>query len=439
VSGPILQPVASDRSRPGAKQYSILVVSLLLALLYVFQCWRIYRADSLAKTGQLHYVTSATKIEPDNAYLHYLQAKLLSVPPHGVREPLPELELATQLNPHEPGYWIELAYLYQSLGRKQDRDHAIQSALNAAPNRPSVAWETGNLLIASGEFDRALLLFKDLLHTDPDLRRDILTLCWRVKPDAGMLLNSLVGSDRAAHVDFLDLLIQRKDPATALVFQHLLDLHGETQWTAVTSYVRYLIQNQQYAEAAHAWNDAMQVYPELQAYREGPNHIVNGGFELPFLNAPMDWVFEPRANIASEIDTSEVHEGNRSLALIFNESRETDLGVSQWVAVEPGAVYEFSAFTRSQDITTADGPKIDIFVNDPRTPLWLSDDLHAYEGWREIQGSFTVPQGVVMVHVAIVRMNSTLIRGRLWLDSFSILARNAPTSDSKDDPRKAKP
>jgi len=400
-------------------------------LLYGVQCWRIYRSETLAGAGDLHHVESAQQIENDNAMLHYVRAKLMSVPPHSIKEALPELKEAAKLDPNEPGYWIEIAFLEQALGHRAERDAAIHQALTVAPHRPNVAWAAGNLFVSSGELDHALPIFRELITKDPDYRQSVLALCWRIRPDAASLVADLMPDDAYSTADFLELLIRQKqyDSAT-LVYQHLISLHGEPQITAITGYIRAMIQNQKWLDAATAWNAAAKEYPKLQAYREGSNLMVNPGFELPLLNAPLDWVFESGNNITTELDTAETHDGSHSLVLSFNESRDTDLGITQWVPVEPNTHYTFSAFARTREIVSADSPRLTVSAAESNTPLWLSPELHTFDGWHELQGTFTTSATTYMLRVHLMRQNNTLLRGRLWLDQFILVPNDLKPIDA---------
>ena len=408
---------------------------LCLAIFYWTQCWRVYRTETLAAAGDLHYVESAIRIENDNAMLHYFRAKLLSVPPHSTKEALPELKEAVRLDPNEAAYSIETAFIEQGLGHRPERDTALANALAAAPHRPNVAWAIGNLLVSSGELNRALPIFRELIAKDPNYRQQVLALCWRVRPDAASLIADLMPDDALSTADFLELLIRQKQyDAATTVYQHLVSLHGEPQVSSVTGYIRAMIQNQKWQEAAAAWNAAAEAYPTLRAYREGTNLVVNPSFEFPLLNAPLDWVFEGRNNIATELDTAETHDGSHSLVMSFNESRETDLGVAQWVPVEPNTSYTFSAFARTRDIVSADSPRMRLSAAEVSTPLWLSQDLRGFDGWHELRTTFTTASSTHMLRISIERQNSTLLRGRLWLDQFTLVTNDSKQIDQPQTP-----
>lgn len=404
-------------------------------MLYGVQCWRVFRSETLVAAGDLHHVESAQRFENDNAMLHYVHGKLLSVPPHSIKDALPELQEAAKLDPNEPGYWIEIAFLEQALGHRDERDAAIQNALTAAPHRPNVAWAAGNLFVSSGDFERALPIFKQLITKAPDYRQSVLALCWRVHPDAASLVTDLMPDDALSTADFLELLIRQKqyDSAT-LVYQHLVSLHGEPQIAAITGYIRTMIQNQKWQDASTAWSAAAKEYPKLQAYREGNNLIVNPGFELSLLNAPLDWIFDSHNNITTELDTAETHDGSHSLVFSFNESREIDLGITQWVPVEPNTVYTISAFVRTRDIVSADSPHLAVSAAETGTPLWLSTDLHGFDGWHELRGTFTTSANTYMARIHLMRQNSTLLRGRLWLDQFTLVPNGLKPIDALNVP-----
>jgi len=86
--------------------------------------------------------------------------------------------------------------------------------------------------------------------------------------------------------------------------------------------------------------------------------IVDGDLEKNFLNGGFDWRYELRDSVQLSVDTSEFHGGNQSLRIAFRGPAVPDAGFFQYVPIHPNTEYRFSAYTKAQDIDSANGPRI---------------------------------------------------------------------------------
>src|SRR5437763_16973148 len=83
------------------KAVSVLAVAALGGMCYL--SIRLAWADSLFRANTLSSVKRATEIDPANASYH---AWLAEIEEHDGRNPTPELEVASELNPSDSSVWI---------------------------------------------------------------------------------------------------------------------------------------------------------------------------------------------------------------------------------------------------------------------------------------------------------------------------------------------
>ena len=90
------------------------------------------------------------------------------------------------------------------------------------------------------------------------------------------------------------------------------------------------------------------------------NPVHNGGFETEFLNGGFDWRSQPIGQISVSLDTKQFHGGNRSLRIEFTGPAVSDVGIYEYVPVQPGTAYRLLAFVKTEELTTASGPRLGI-------------------------------------------------------------------------------
>ena len=165
------------------------------------------------------------------------------------------------------------------------------SAVEADPTTPHVAWEAANFFLVQGDRERALRHFRVVLANDPEMVDPALQLCWRATGDANQILDQALPRRPDLYLSFLRLLVSKQEVAAAEnVWGHLIGLQQTFPTKLAFPYFRLLIAKQEVAAAQAAWQQLASVNPSLQAYLPSrENLIVNGGFEENVLNGGFDW------------------------------------------------------------------------------------------------------------------------------------------------------
>jgi hypothetical protein len=122
----------------------------------------------------------------------------------------------------------------------------------------------------------------------------------------------------------------------------------------------------------------------------------------------------------------------RSLRVEFNGTQNLYYGsVLQFVPALPRTKYRFSAFTRSQAITTEAGVGFQVSdAYDSMKILGSTDPLIGTTPWSEQSFSFETPPETRLLIVRIVRIPShkldNKIAGAFWLSRVSLTLPSAP-------------
>ena len=419
----------SDRQR---KQFAAGLA--LLACAYLLLTGEEFAAGVLGSRSDLPKLELAARLSPGNAdYRHHLGnyfAFVASDPQAAIEN----YQSAVTLNPHDAGYWFDLAAAYQVAGDTSGQRSALERALQAEPTAPNVAWQAANFFLVQGDIDRALHEFSVVIANDISLVDASLADCWRVRPDADALLRDVVPPRTDSLLAFLALMMSKQETAAAIkTWERLSQLHEKFETRYLFGYVRYLIQVHRPDAAMSAWEQASGSLG-LSAYLPTEdNLIVNGDFSLDILNGGFDWTYVNRVGVRPLLDPSDFLEGQRSLSVTFEGPGISDAGIQQLIPVHGATTYDFSAYYKSADFQGAGGPQIVLRDAYTGAPLYASDPLKDADFWKEVHSKVTTPDSTVLLSLAIERFPvGSPIRGKLWLDGFQLSPANSDSS--KDNP-----
>lgn len=414
-----------DSSRLILRQALLVVICVGFVGIYVSRVVRVYLAQRSAKAGQIAGIERAIRLVPGNADFYASLGAELFASNRDYDRVADNFLTAVRLNPNQAWYWLQLASVYRVTGNTEKEVEAVQAGLIAEPRDPEVAEEAAGFFIGTGDLNRAMLWFRRALALNPDAATRVLPVCWRQTRDANLILANVIPDNPQLQLQFLSLLTEAKDTATARqVWLYLLHSHEAFQPQLSFFYFDYLLKEHDAAGFDRAWHDLANVAPGLQAYLPNENLIVNAGFEQPLLNAGFDWRHRPADHIAVGIDATVAHSGGHSLALFYDGNPAEDAGWKQFVPVQANAEYEFSAWIKSENMISSSGPRFAIVDGYSGADLLLSDDVLDTHAWQEINGVFHVPAETELIAVKIIRSPAdTRIRGRVWIDDLRLVKR----------------
>ena len=405
-----------------ARKLPLVVAALVLSASYLTLAGRECLAAWFGDRPELASLTRAAKLDPANAdYRNHVGRYYALV----ARDPAAAIEpyrTAVRLNPHSARYWFDLASAYQVLGDTANQTSALEHAIQADPTTPDVAWEAANLYLVQGENEKALREFHVVLGNDLSLTGPAMQFCWRLKPDVDALLRDVVPPRSDAYIAFLALLMGREETAgTAKVWNSLMNTPQRFDMRYAFEYFRYLILHREVDQAQAVWQQTASRFGLLSYLPSSSNLIVNPNFSLDVLNGGFDWQYQKQSSVTLTLDPSDFHSGRRSLMITFDGPGISDAGLLQFITVQPGTTYEFSAYYKNGEMEGAGGPHFTIQDAYSQAVYYDSDELKEASFWKSANGEFTTGPDCKLLVLHIRRLPAgSPIRGKLWVGDFHL-------------------
>ena len=407
--------------RSPAKKIGACAVIAALTVAYLSVNTRHLLAAHYSQLGDEDHLKEAVTLDPHNAEYADQLGRYALVKAQSPANAMLWLNTATALNPHAAHYWMDLAVAQQSLGNMTAEMKSLERALTADSHNPEVAWDAANLFLAQGSPDQAMKLFSSVLENDTYLVDQTLNMCWRVRPDADYLLQSVVPPD--VYDSFLQFLIAKKETdAVGKVWDKIFMLQHPLDRRYLLEYERYLILNHEVAQASRVWQQATNVSNLAPYQPSAENLLINGDFSLPILNGGFEWIHQNVTGVELALDTSEPHSSSRSLRITLDGAAISDAGIMQLVPVEPNTSYEFSGIYKAEDMDGAGGMQFSITDAYTNSTLLMSENLRDADFWKRTGGVFTTGPDTNLIALRVMRVPArSPIRGKLWIDGLRLV------------------
>src|SRR4029077_14801808 len=99
-----------------------------------------------------------------------------------------------------------------------------------------------------------------------------------------------------------------------------------------------------------------------------------------------------------------------------------NVGLSQIIPAEANSSYDFTAYAKTEDVSTAAGPQLVVSDAHTMTPLLLTDEFQGTTDWKRLNGSFKTGPNTNLLSVKILRVPGTeRITGKLWIDDITVV------------------
>jgi hypothetical protein len=190
-------------------------------------------------------------------------------------------------------------------------------------------------------------------------------------------------------------------------------------------------------EAGVVWNQALQAAAVPRESDAGGSLVWNGGFENEPLDGGFDWRFRPIEGVEISWDEESLQSGRRSLRIDFDGKTNVNFeNVWQYVPVSPSTSYRFSAFVRTQDLTTDSGIRFEIRdVSRPSAPERSTLNLVGTQSWTEQNLEVFTGPDTRLLQIVLRRTHSdklgNKIQGTAWIDDVALV----PVSRGAGKPR----
>jgi len=182
-------------------------------------------------------------------------------------------------------------------------------------------------------------------------------------------------------------------------------------------YIHFLVSQKQVKQAA-----------DIRRQSVGDiDSITNSGFENEITNQGFDWRYtaNQKGKWTIRRTLSGAFSGAHCLKIQFEGKENISFGhLYQIVPIDPMTPYRLTYHWRSRDLTTDQGPFVDIYGYDCKEFYAKGPMMLETHGWQKQDIEFTVPGDCHAVVVRLYRRPShrfdSKIAGRLWLDDFRL-------------------
>ena len=424
----------------------MIALSLVLAIGLSYFSLRAALASYYANQNTLEGYEKATRLEPSNpdtwrrlgdSWQYDLQR---ADPQRAIRA----YRTALSLNPNSAQAWLGLALVYESEGEPDAARQAMLNAKHAYPLSADVSWRYANFLLRQRELDPALREARQALEEEPGRAWEAFALFHRFDSDVNDLMDRLLPRQETAYLDVIWGLERDGRPGEALkVWDRLLALDkkmpqhpvptGTYQVTQVILFnlVDQLLSKGYVREAGRMWDEV----PGFMNFSGQPDPhgslVWDGGFETD-LGGGLSWRIDAPSGSVARFSKTIKHSGSRALEIKFDGKRNVDfLGVCQFIVVEPGTTYDFSAWLRTENITTDRGISLRLSTPQNREPEVVTPELTGTHPWTKVGFRWKAAEDVRLVQICLVRLSSynlyNAIAGTVWVDDVQLMPVKAET------------
>jgi hypothetical protein len=427
----MLRPTLTEfslRSRGRAALFLVVVGLPLLAL--TVETLRVAIVAALGEWDDVTNLRRALALDPRNPDLYHRLGLIYAYTsePLDFAQGLRDLRRATELNPHVALYWLDLGAACEAAGDGAGADAAFAHALELSPMTPRVRWAVGNHDLRAGRTDAALRHFRELLGLSPEYAWPTFRLAVQLLNDPQAVFDQLLASatpeQKLVYVNFLSAN-GAADAAHAAWLQTVAQTPS-VNWALVEPYLERLLRQGRTLEALSVWQAVEKSGGFLPARNDAENLVFNGGFEQAPLNAGFDWRYRNAPGVGVDFSDPSALQGRRCLRVDFTVSSNQEYEpVYQLVPVSPNQEYVLTASARSENITSASGPRLRVL--DAQCPDCLdvvTDTTVGTTPWHTLSARFSTGAGMRFVRLAVWRPRSrnfpTEITGRFWVDAVCL-------------------
>ena len=382
-----------------------LVAVAVTAAIFVAR-WGI--AESIVDTAGRTAVTvelidAARRLEPGNPETAYISAlyALDNANPPDVQTSGSLLELAVELAPNRPEYWIALGRQREVAGLPGESERAFLRAVESAPWHWKPRWMLGNLYVRLGRFHDAVEPLREACRLNPSMAPLAARTIWGATGRGDMsTLQAVTSHTTAGRAAVVGLWVSEGRLDDALARWNELMADAGLAQVVIES-------GQQLAEAlrvAGRGADYADISSRLNPERGATlDTIANAGFDGPISESetsPFAWkaVRSPEARVS--VDAG--HGGGKALRIDYNSKGGASFQhAAQTVRVEAGAAYVLSFWVTTEKLQTGGPPAVKVTdASGAGTPLGAVAVPTTATDWTLISLRFTAPpSGLVTINI----------------------------------------
>jgi tetratricopeptide (TPR) repeat protein len=414
---------------------AVLVFALAAGALLFYQAGRLWLADYRLHSTRLDVIERGVALEPANAagwdlLGRYRQLDFANADPV---QAVVDFQQAAQDDPLSATYWMNLAGAYEANGDLTGAQHAFEQARSVYPLSAEVAWNYGNFLVRQDQDAAGYAEIRHAIQSDPRLLPLAISRVWRASHDVNVLLDQALPPDVDAYTQALKFFASNRQTDAALsVWRRLITLGKPVPLAQTFPFFDELIQDDRSVDAKQVWIEALTAaglpHEELISH----SLVWNGEFRRDFDNGGLGWRWNSPWDVTMNFDPAPLSHGVRAVRLDFGGGRNLDLSEpAQYVPVEPGRVYHFHAYMRTEEITTESGMRFSIVdPNHDGAVNALSDNFTGTHPWTAAEMDVATGSTTHFLLVQLLRTGSRLfdnkLRGTVWIADVSLVPAAVP-------------
>jgi tetratricopeptide (TPR) repeat protein len=393
-------------------------------------------ADHDAGLGTRDAHERSVKLEPGNALNWFLLGRYWQ---YNLEEPdnaraIPAYRTALSLDPQSANTWLDLATVYELEGDTSTARDSFLQAKRVYPLSAEVSWRYGNFLLRAGEFPQAFAEIRHSVFVDPNRAAEAFSRCWRVNPNVQVILDQVLPPSGPVYLDAIRELMADAQMGPALVvWSRLVSIRPHLQLSEITPFVDMLLFARRPEDARRVWMEATSL-SATPSIGDPPDSVLwDGGFESGVFGGGLSWSFPSTpSGVQVGIDSNEKHSGERSLQLGFDGKHNVNFAdVCHLAIVQPATRYKFSAWVRTQALTSDQGIRFRLeWTENSRAAFADTPEFHGTQDWSRVELPWVSPPDAHQVRVCVARNPSDVygsrIHGTAWVDDVSLVPDSSP-------------
>ena len=397
-------------------------------------------ASHYANQGTLQGYEKAARLEPSNPenWSHLGDAWQYDLQRADPQRAIRAYRTSLSLNPNGAQAWLGLASVYEGQGEMDAARQALLDAKRAYPSSADVSWRYANFLVRNGELNRAFQEARQAVEEEPQRAWEAFSLFRRFGSDANEVAERLLPPQESAYLDVIWGLDLEARPNDALkIWDRLFALDKKIAEHRVPTatyqltqeilfaFVDQLLSQGNASEAGRVWDEALTFmhFPSRHDPRE--SLVWDGGFETDIVGG-LSWRIAAPAGSTARFSTAVKHSGIRSLEIKFDGKYNVDFGgACEFVVVEPDTTYDFSAWLRTESITTDRGVFLRLSTPQGGQPETVTPELTGTHPWTRSEVRWRASKNEHLLQICLRRLPSynlyNTIAGTVWMDDVQLI------------------
>lgn len=332
-------------------------------------------------------------------------------------------EKVVKLSPNDFRWWIELGRAHEQAENYEAAEKAFLKAVELAPAYTFPRWQFGNYYLRRNQSEKAFAELKKAAETSAIYREQVFSIAWSFFDKDSAKLEQIASASPVVRADLVRFYVVKERPEDALRVWNTLSETEKKADTAGANLIARIIYEKGFFREAIEFVRQIGFEPDAKA-----ETIQNAGFEKPIgeiQDTYFGWKVAPLEKMEVKLDSTQKHEGNRSLRVSFNGYADAVLNnISQIVTVEPTANYRLSFWVRTENLKSGGTPTLEIYnpadgkniATSAAFPVGTND-------WQQLKIEFAAPAAAEAIVFRTARAycgNGCPIFGTFWYDDFKL-------------------